>query len=172
MKTEIEIVKGDITTIKADTIVNAANTALLGGGGVDGAIHRAAGRQLLEECKELGGCETGEAKITKGYNLPCRYVIHAVGPVWRGGAAKEEQLLASCYHNSLSLAKKYDLKSIAFPSISTGVYRFPIEKAAEIAYNTVEAFLGENPDVFDKIILVLFSNEAFNVYKKIREKKG
>lgn len=165
MKTKIEILKGDITKIKADAIVNAANTTLLGGGGVDGAIHRAAGPQLLEECQKLGGCKTGEAKITKGYNLPSRYVIHTVGPVWHGGTAKEEELLASCYRNSLELAKKYSLRTIAFPSISTGAYRFPVEKAAKIAYKTVAIFLKDNPDILDKVIFVLFSDKDFGIYE-------
>jgi O-acetyl-ADP-ribose deacetylase (regulator of RNase III) len=167
MTTRIELVKGDITKIKADAIVNAANTSLLGGGGVDGAIHRAAGPQLLEECEKLNGCETGQAKITKGYKLHSRYVIHTVGPVWHGGAAKEEQLLASCYRNSLELAKKYSLRSIAFPSISTGAYRFPIEKAAEIAFMTVGVFLKSNADMFDKIIFVLFSDKDFELYERL-----
>lgn len=167
MKTKIEIVKGDITKIQTDAIVNAANTSLLGGGGVDGAIHKAAGPQLLDECKKLNGCETGQAKITKGYKLPARYVIHTVGPVWHDGIAKEEQLLASCYRNSLELAKKYSLRSIAFPSISTGVYRFPIEKAADIAQKTVSNFLKENPDIFDKVVFVLFSDRDFEIYKSL-----
>ncbi len=170
MKTKIELVKGDITKISADAIVNTANTTLLGGGGVDGTIHRAAGPQLLEECQGLDGCETGQAKITKGYRLPARYIIHTVGPVWHGGTAREEELLASCYRNSLELAKKYSLKTIAFPSISTGVYRFPIEKAAKIAYKTVRIFLKENSDIFDKVIFVLFSDEDFEIYKNLNKK--
>ncbi len=169
MKTKIELAKGDITKISADVIVNAANTSLLGGGGVDGAIHSAAGLQLLEECQGLGGCETGQAKITKGYRLPARYVIHAVGPVWRGGTAGEEELLASCYRNSLELAKKYSLKTIAFPSISTGVYHFPIEKAAKIAYKTVDTFLKENSGIIEKVIFVLFSDEDFEIYKGFKK---
>ena len=170
MKTKIELVKGDITKISADVIVNAANTSLLGGGGVDGAIHRAAGPQLLEECQGLDGCETGQAKITKGYKLPARYVIHAVGPVWHGGTAREEELLSSCYRNSLELAKRYSLKTIAFPSISTGVYHFPIEKAAKIAYKTVATFLKKNSDIFDKIIFVLFSDKDFDIYEDLNKK--
>lgn len=165
MKTKIEIIKGDITKVAADAIVNAANTTLLGGGGVDGAIHRAAGPRLLEECKTLGGCATGEAKITKGYNLSARYVIHTVGPVWHGGNAGEEELLASCYRNSLELAKKHSLKTIAFPSISTGAYRFPIEKAAPIALKAVRSFLETNPGVLEKVIFVLFSDEDLEVYR-------
>lgn len=166
MKTKIEMIKGDITKVAADAIVNAANTTLLGGGGVDGAIHRAAGPRLLEECKTLGGCATGEAKTTKGYNLPTRYVIHTVGPVWHGGHSGEEELLALCYRNALGLAQKHSLKTIAFPSISTGAYRFPIEKAAPIALKTVRSFLEGNPDVLEKVIFILFSDEDLAVYRK------
>ena len=172
MKTKIELIKGDITKISVDVIVNAANTTLLGGGGVDGAIHRAAGPQLLKECIGLGGCKTGEAKITKGYRLAARYVIHTVGPVWRGAGAREEELLAACYFNSLELAKKHSLRTIAFPSISTGVYRFPIEKASQVVYHTVERFLLENPDIFDKIIFVLFSDEDFRIYDNLYHFSG
>jgi len=172
MKTKIELVKGDITKISADVIVNAANTSLLGGGGVDGAIHSAAGPQLLEECQGLNGCETGQAKITKGYRLSARYIIHTVGPVWHGGTAKEEELLASCYRTSLELAKKYSLKTIAFPSISTGVYRFPIEKAAKIAYKTVGMFLKENSGIFDKVMFVLFSDKDFEIYEDLNKKSN
>lgn len=167
MLTKIEFVKSDITKIKADAIVNAANTTLLGGGGVDGAIHKAAGPGLLKECGTLGGCKTGEAKITKGYNLPAGYVIHTVGPVWHGGNSSEERLLASCYRNSLESAKKYSLKTIAFPSISTGAYRFPVEKASKIAVETVKGFLKENPAAFDKIIFVLFSDDDLEIYKSL-----
>lgn len=166
METKVELIKGDITQLKVDAIVNAANKTLLGGGGVDGAIHRAAGPELLEECKKLGGCETGEAKITKGYKLPAKYVIHTVGPIWHGGGNKEEELLANCYRDSLELAKKNKLKSIAFPSISTGAYRFPIEKACPIAFRAVREFLDKNPFVFEKIIFVLFSDRDFDIYNE------
>lgn len=165
MNTKIELIKGDITCLKIDAIVNAANKTLLGGGGVDGAIHRAAGPELLEECKMLCGCETGHAKITKGYKLPARYVIHTAGPVWHGGRNREAELLSDCYRNSLGLAKEYRLKTIAFPSISTGVYRFPIEKACPVAMETVKEFLEKNPDVFEKVIFVLFSENDLAIYK-------
>jgi O-acetyl-ADP-ribose deacetylase (regulator of RNase III) len=167
MKTMVELVKGDITKIKVDAIVNSANDTLLGGGGVDGAIHRAAGEKLLEECRNLGGCETGEAKITKGYHLPARYVIHAVGPIWQDGNHNEEQLLASCYRNSLRLGKSHQVKSIAFPSISTGIYGFPIELAAPIALRTTLTFIEENPDAFEKVIFVLFSDDDFDSYTRV-----
>ncbi|MFA5338925.1 MAG: O-acetyl-ADP-ribose deacetylase [Candidatus Omnitrophota bacterium] len=170
MSTKIEIVQGDVTTLAVDAIVNAANKTLLGGGGVDGAIHRAAGPKLLAECATLGGCETGGAKITKGYNLPAKHVIHTVGPVWRDGKHNEPELLTSCYLNSLNLAKEHGLKTIAFPSISTGVYRFPIELAAPIALMTTQDFITQNPGVLEKIIFVLFSSQDFNIYDTILEK--
>ena len=165
MATTIELIKADITTIKADAIVNAANRSLLGGGGVDGAIHRAAGQRLLKECRKLGGCKAGEAKITGGYDLPAKHVIHAVGPIWHGGSHNEEITLKSCYRNSLLLAKEQGLKSIAFPSISTGVYRFPINLAAPIALKTTKAFLEENIDVLNKVTFVLFSDRDLEIYK-------
>lgn len=155
--TRIEFFQGDITTLAVDAIVNAANKTLLGGGGVDGAIHRAAGPKLLVECATLGGCETGGAKITKGYNLPAKYVIHTVGPVWRDGKHKEPELLASCYRNSLELAKKHGLKTIAFPSISTGAYRFPKELAAPIAMKAAREFVERDPGALDRIVFVEFS---------------
>lgn len=164
----IELVKGDITKIKADAIVNAANSTLLGGGGVDGAVHRIAGPELLKECRELGGCPTGRSKLTKGYRLPARYVIHTVGPIWRGGAHSEEKLLMSCYRSALELAKAHHLKSIAFPSISTGAYRFPIELAAPLAFEAVKTFVEENPGAFEKITFVLFSEDDLALYRKAK----
>lgn len=162
----IKTVLGDITKIDyVDAIVNAANSSLLGGGGVDGAIHRAAGKELLFECRMLNGCKTGQAKITKGYNLPCRYIIHTVGPVWNGGIKHEEELLANCYENSLKVAMENGIRKIAFPSISTGIYHFPVEKAAEIAVETVEKFLQENKDAFDLVLWVLFDENTEQVYK-------
>lgn len=149
-----------------DAIVNAANKSLLGGGGVDGAIHRAAGPELLEECRSLGGCETGQSKITKGYRLPAKHVIHTVGPVWNDGNHDEEGQLSNCYRNSLMLASANNLESIAFPSISTGAYRFPIESAAKIAIDTVKKFIATNNSI-DKIIFVCFDRESVNVYQKL-----
>lgn len=163
---KIKIIKGDITKLKVEAIVNAANKRLLGGGGVDGAIHRAAGPELLEECKKLGGCQTGEAKITKGYNLAAKYVIHTVGPVWQGGKNGEEGKLASCYRNSLKIAVENNIKSIAFPSISTGLYGFPIEKAAPIALREVKNFLEKNKTIRE-VIFILFSEKDYRIYKTL-----
>jgi len=166
MINKIEIYKGDITKLKVDAIVNAANTSLLGGGGVDGAIHRAAGPELLEECKSLNGCKTGEAKITKGFNLPAKFVIHTVGPVWNGGKNNEEQLLVNCYRNSLRLAVDNGISSIAFPAISTGVYHFPLEKATKIAISETKNFLQKNNKI-DSVIFVVFDEKTHSVYNKL-----
>ena len=166
MTGKIEIVQGDITRIHVDAIVNAANTSILGGGGVDGAIHRVAGSKLLEECKTIGSCKTGEARITKAYNLPSKFVIHTVGPIWRGGNNQEDELLAKCYVNSLLTAVQYEIKSIAFPSISTGVYSFPIEKASRIAVKTVRDFLGNNNSI-ERVLFVCFMKDVFEIYKKL-----
>ena len=164
--TEIRLIKGDITKItNVEAIANAANRSLLGGGGVDGAIHRAAGPKLLEECRTLNGCNTGGAKITKAYNLPCKYVIHTVGPVWHGGNRKEPQLLADCYRNSLQLAVDNKIRSVAFPSISTGVYRFPVDEAAKIALATVNQFIEEHPGELDLVEWVLFDNRTLAAYE-------
>ncbi|MBN2612118.1 MAG: O-acetyl-ADP-ribose deacetylase [Bacteroidales bacterium] len=166
MKDKIELIRSDITLQKTDAIVNAANRTLLGGGGVDGAIHRVAGPGLLAECKMLGGCETGEAKITSGYNLLAKFVIHTVGPVWHGGENNEKELLASCYKNALEIAENMKLKTIAFPNISTGVYGFPKEPAAEIAISTVSDFLQNSLEI-QKVIFVCYDEENFRIYKRL-----
>lgn len=166
MATQITLVRGDITRMEVDAIVNAANRSLLGGGGVDGAIHRAAGPMLLEACRKLNGCNTGEAKITEGFNLLSRYVIHTVGPVWQGGSRGEPQLLRNCYLNSLRLAAGKELKSVAFPNISTGVYGYPREQAARIALEAVQHFL-ENPGSIEEVVFVVFDPENEAIYSSL-----
>lgn len=160
------MVQGDITQQRVDAIVNAANTSLRGGGGVDGAIHRAAGPELLEACRKLRGCPTGEAKATPGFRLPARFVFHAVGPIWRGGASKEHELLASCYRACFRLAKAHQVKTLAFPSISTGAYRFPLAEAAEIALREIASGLSDNPQLA-KVLVVCFNEEVFQTYSKL-----
>ncbi len=168
-KKRIELVKGDITQLDVDAIVNAANNSLLGGGGVDGAIHHAAGPELLDECLNLNGCETGKAKITGGYKLKARYVIHTVGPVWHGGSNDEDFLMASCYRASLTIANEYKLKSIAFPGISTGIYGFPKDLAALIAVKETQRFLKKN--IYpEKVIFVTFSDDNYETYRKLLDK--
>lgn len=164
MTTRIQIVQGDITRLAVDAIVNAANRSLLGGGGVDGAIHRAAGPALLAECRTLGGCATGEAKITRGYQLPARYVIHTVGPVWQGGDHNEDELLRRCYHNSLTLAVQYQLQTIAFPSISTGIYGFPHPRACRLALRTMQRFLAQDT-ILTQVIAVCFAPADYQEYR-------
>lgn len=168
MSDRISIIEGDIVRQKVDAIVNAANTSLLGGGGVDGAIHRAAGPKLLKECRTLNGCPTGGAKMTGGYKLAARWVIHTVGPIWRGGNNDEDGLLASCYSNSLSLAAKEKLKTVAFPSISTGAYGFPVERASRIAVKTIASFLSAET-LPEKVIVVCFSHSDYLIYSQAME---
>jgi len=162
----IQIVQGDITKLDVDAIVNAANTTLLGGGGVDGAIHRVAGPELLAECRTLGGCEPGQAKITRGYRLPARFVIHTVGPVWRGGKHDEARILANCYRNSLQLAVENEIGTIAFPAISCGVYGYPIQDAAEIAFKATRDFLATNDEI-QKVIFVVWGEDVYDAYGRM-----
>lgn len=168
---QVSVIQTDITTLTVDAIVNAANSSLLGGGGVDGAIHRAAGAELLAECRLLGGCETGQAKITKGYQLPAKYVIHTVGPVWEGGTAGEADLLASCYENSLKLAVQHDVRTIAFPAISCGVYGYPIDEACAIATETVIRFLEEEPTI-DQVVFACFGEQIYQTYLNLLEARS
>ncbi len=161
---KLEIILGDITKVRADAIVNAANRSLLGGGGVDGAIHRAAGKELLAECRTLGGCQTGEAKITKGYRLPAAYVIHTPGPVWHGGVTHEAELLAACYRSCLRLAEAYHCRTLAFPSISTGVYRYPVDQAAVIAVREIKHHLAGNTGL-DTVYFVCFDEKTKKAYE-------
>ena len=163
--TAVEIIMGDITQLDVDAIVNAANASLLGGGGVDGAIHRAAGPELFEECRTLGGCATGDAKITKGYNLPAKFVIHTVGPVYRDGNSGEPELLANCYRKSIHIARHYGVKSIAFPSISTGVFGYPIAEASRVALRTLKESIESAPTALEKVMIVTFSHLDFRVYE-------
>ena len=163
---KIDVIRGDITKLQVDAIVNAANTTLLRGGGVDGAIHRAAGPELLAECRTLGGCRPGKAKLTRGYRLPARFVIHTVGPIWRGGKHGEAETLATCHRNSLQVAVENGARTIAFPAISCGAYGYPIEKAARIAVNTTREFLA-SVDKIDKVIFVLWGDDIYEVYRRI-----
>ena len=163
---KLKVMEGDITRQKVDAIVNAANSSLLGGGGVDGAIHRAAGPELLAECRTLGGCPTGEARITRGYRLPAKHVIHTVGPVWQGGGAGEDELLARCYRSCFALMEEHGLRSIAFPAISCGAYGFPIDRAARIAVGEVRSFLEREPDV-DRVLVVCFGRDVYDAYRTV-----
>ncbi|HEY5469930.1 MAG TPA: O-acetyl-ADP-ribose deacetylase [Bacteroidales bacterium] len=168
-KTRVELINGDITSLDVDAIVNAANNSLLGGGGVDGAIHSAAGPELLDECESLNGCETGQSKITKGYQLKAKHVVHTVGPIWHGGCSNETELLASCYQTCLALAKSKKFKTIAFPGISTGVFGFPKDLAAMIAVNETKRFLKKN-NFPEKVIFVTFGSENYETYRKLLDK--
>ena len=168
---KLEAIQANIVTLKVDAIVNAANTSLLGGGGVDGAIHRAAGPELKAECRTLGGCPTGQAKITLGYRLPAKHVIHTVGPVWNGGKRGEPELLAACYRRSLRLALEHDVRTIAFPAISCGVYGYPLDKAVKIAVRETSGFLGERPDL-EKIIFVCFDDDTLDAYRTELDRLG
>ncbi len=170
MSATIELIYGDITQQQVDVIVNAAKNSLLGGGGVDGAIHRKAGPELLEECKTLGGCKTGEAKYTKAYNLPAKWIVHTVGPMWVDGTQNEQESLASCYRNSLDIAAKLNAKTIAFPSISTGVYFFPIDLAAQISLDEIKNFL-KTPSSIEKVTLVCFQKDDYDVHMNLMEKQ-
>jgi O-acetyl-ADP-ribose deacetylase len=169
MINKITVIEGNIAKLSVDAIVNAANRSLLGGGGVDGAIHQGAGPELLEECRKLNGCETGEAKITKGYKLPAKWVIHTVGPIWRGGTHQEEEFLARCYRNSLKLAVENQIKTIAFPAISTGAYGFPLDRATKIAVTEIQKFLAKN-DSIEKVILACFGQSDYKQILRIVEK--
>jgi O-acetyl-ADP-ribose deacetylase (regulator of RNase III) len=171
MTQRLQVVQADITQLEVGAIVNAANESLAGGGGVDGAIHRAAGPKLNQACREIGGCPTGQACITPGFNLPASYIIHTVGPIWQGGHRGEPDLLASCYQQSLLLADKHDLKTIAFPAISTGVYGYPLEKAADVAVETVRGFLQENATI-DRVYLVCFDDRAIRAYQQAMDLSG
>lgn len=170
--TWFDVVVADITTLDLDAIVNAANSSLLGGGGVDGAIHRAAGTRLIEECRAIGGCPVGQARITKGYDLPARHVIHTVGPVWQGGNAGEDELLASAYRSSMEIAAEHGLTSLAFPAISTGVYRFPADRAATIAVTTVVDVAGRRPEAFERIVFCCFDEAAAARHRSALERLG